>query len=61
LSRVQVPVVTLAGSAMVVLLVSVGASDGHAVEASLVEVSTNCCIQYKHAFASFIPPGGNIS
>jgi hypothetical protein len=25
------------------------------VEASSVETSTNCCIQYKHAFASFVP------
>ncbi|MCY1379096.1 hypothetical protein D9M69_667820 [compost metagenome] len=32
-----------------------------AVEASSVEVSTNCCIQYKHAYASFIPPRWNFS
>jgi hypothetical protein len=55
------PVVTLAGSAMVVLLGFSGASDDLAVEGSLVELSTNCCIQYKHANASFIPALGNIS
>jgi hypothetical protein len=32
--------------------------DGPAVEASYVEVSTNCCIYYKHAFASFVPDPG---
>jgi hypothetical protein len=32
--------------------------DGRAVEASSVEVSTNCCIYYKHAYASFVPRSG---
>jgi hypothetical protein len=41
---------------MVVLLVSVV---GLVIVEAFVEVSTNCCIQYKHAFASFIPPAGN--
>jgi hypothetical protein len=49
--------VTSAGSAMMLLLrvlpvCRVG------IEASSVEGSTNCCIQYKHAFASFLPGCG---
>jgi len=28
------------------------------VDASFVEVTTNCCIQYKHAFACFVPASG---
>jgi hypothetical protein len=31
---------------------------GLGVEASSVEVSTDCCIQYKHAFACFVPTFG---
>jgi hypothetical protein len=48
---------------MVVLLGSVGlakSSSGRQLKL-LVELSTNCCIQYKHAFASFIPTSGNVS
>jgi hypothetical protein len=57
LSRVQVPVVTSAGSAMVLLLrvLPVGRVG---IEASSVEASTNCCVQYKHAFACFLPRSG---
>jgi hypothetical protein len=41
---------------MVVLLVSV---IGRMIVEAFVEASTNCCIQYKHAFACFVPPAGN--
>jgi len=41
---------------MVVLLESVVVM---VIVEAFIEASTNCCIQYKHAFASFVPSAGN--